>query len=48
MSPELLFNIGAGTCVVTVIGAVAAIIILRGYKGRLNKKLDMEYGKRRH
>lgn len=47
MFSELLFSIGTGICVVSAIGAVAAIIILRIYKGRLNKKLDAEYGKRR-
>lgn len=47
MSPELLFNIGAGVCIISAIGAVAVIIVLRVYKTRLNKKLDAEYGKRR-
>lgn len=47
MSPELLFNIGAGICIVSAVGAVAAVIALRISKSRLNKKLDAEYGKRR-
>lgn len=47
MTPELLFHIGVGVCATSAIGAVAAFIILRLSRSRLNKTLDAEYGKRR-
>ena len=48
MTPELIFKSGIVICVVAVVCAVLAAIVLRLMKLRLNKNLDAEYGKRKH
>ena len=48
MTSEMIFNSGIIICGITVVGAVVAFITMRVYKTRLNKHLDVEFGKRRH
>ncbi|MDR0491109.1 MAG: hypothetical protein LBH28_07705 [Oscillospiraceae bacterium] len=48
MSPDFIFYSGIVICGVAIVSAVIAVIILRLSKTRLNKRLDAEYGKRRH
>jgi len=47
MSPDFIFNIGALICAASGVCAVIAAVILRGYKKRLDRRLDEEYGKRK-
>ena len=48
MAPELIFYIGIAVCSFAAAGAIVAAIALRLSKARLNKRFDIEYGKRRH
>ena len=48
MTPDLIFNSGIVICGIAVVGAIIAAIVLRVFKVRLNRRLDAEYGKRRH
>lgn len=47
MSPEVLFYGGIVVCGITVMVSFIAGIVLRVFKLRLHKRLDVEYGKRR-
>ena len=48
MPPELIFKIGIAVCSFAAAGAIISTIILRLSKARLNKRFDIEFGKRRH
>ena len=47
MSAEMVYYIGIAICGVAAACAVAAAVMLRLSKTRLNNKLDAEYGKRK-
>ena len=48
MTSDLIFSGGILICIATVVGTIVAAITLRFYKMRLNKRLDADFGKRRH
>lgn len=48
MSPDLIFKLGVTISGIVVVIAIIIAIMLRVYKVKLNKKFDVEYGKRRH
>jgi len=45
---DILFFGGIVICGISVLCAIGAIVFLRIFKLRLSKRLDIEYGKRRH
>lgn len=48
MSPDELFYGGIVICAITIFSSMIAIISFHFMKINLNKKLDMDYGKRRN
>jgi len=48
MAPDSILNTGIVICVVSAAGTVVAVLLLRFARKRLNRKFDLEYGKRRH
>lgn len=44
---EMLFLIGVVLTIVSIIGAIAAGIILTAYRKKLQETLEKEYGKKR-
>ena len=48
MTSDLIVYIGIIICCVSVLGAIVASVLLHLAKVRLNKRLDIEFGKRRH
>ena len=45
---QIVFESGIVICVIASLAAIVATIVLRLLKIRLNKQLDMEFGRRRH
>ena len=48
MSPDSILNTGIVICAISVASTIVVVLLLRFVKKRLNKKFDLEYGKRRH
>ena len=45
---ELLFWGGIGTVIVAAVSGLISTIVLKIKQSRLNKQLEVEYGKKRH
>ncbi len=45
MQPNMIFNVGIGICIVSTVLLIVFFIVFKLYKNKLEKKLDLDYGK---
>ena len=47
MAADFMVSAGIAVCIFAIAGLIVALITFRAYKKRLEKQLDISYGKKR-